>query len=149
MEASVKRFEELSLIELYQILQLRSEVFVVEQSCIYQDLDGKDQKAIHVLGTKEGKLVAYTRIFRPGHYFKDTSIGRVVVKEPYRKDGYGKKIMKASLLYISEKLKEKTIELSAQTYLVRFYNGLGFKEKGVEYLEDGIPHIKMTYGTIS
>ncbi len=143
MEVSIKHFNELTTSELYAILRLRSEVFVVEQDCVYQDIDAKDQKAIHIIGSKKGEVVAYTRIFKAGDYFKNTAIGRVVVKKSERKYGYGRTIMEASLDYISKTLQEKGIELSAQTYLLRFYNDLGFKKTGKEYLEDGIPHIRM------
>jgi len=138
-----KSFKELTNEELYSILQLRAEVFVVEQDCVYQDLDGKDQKAIHVLGTKNNEMVAYTRIFKAGDYFKEASIGRVVVKQSERKYGLGQEIMNASIKIIKEQLNENIIYLSAQTYLKKFYNSLGFEEVGEEYLEDGIPHIGM------
>ncbi|GMN07904.1 GNAT family N-acetyltransferase [Croceitalea sp. MTPC5] len=143
MEVSIKHFDELTTSELYAILRLRSEVFVVEQNCVYQDIDAKDQKAIHIIGSKKGEVVAYTRIFKAGDYFKNTAIGRVVVKKSEREYGYGRTIMEASLDYISKTLQEKGIELSAQTYLLRFYSDLGFKKTGKEYLEDGIPHIRM------
>lgn len=143
MKVIVKTFGELSNTELYQLMRLRSEVFVVEQDCIYQDLDNKDQKALHVLGVKNQNVVAYTRVFMPGDYFKNTSIGRVVVEKEERKFGYGKVIMEASLEEIKKRFPESSIELSAQTYLIKFYNDLGFKTSGEEYLEDGIPHIRM------
>lgn len=126
-------------------MRLRSEVFVVEQNCIYQDIDGKDEKAIHVLGVNEGKFVAYTRMFKSGDYFETASIGRVVVEKRQREYGWGKEIMKASIAYVLENLRETTIELSAQRYLTKFYNELDFHERGEEYLEDGIPHIRMVY----
>lgn len=143
---SVKRFEELSTVELYDLLQLRTEIFVVEQDCVYQDLDGKDQKALHVIGTKKNKVVAYTRIFKAGDYLAQASIGRVVVKEGERQHGYGIDIMKASIKAVEEHFGENAIALSAQTYLKRFYNSLGFIEKGGEYLEDSIPHVMMVRG---
>ena len=139
----VKPFEKLSTSELYDLLQLRSEIFVVEQDCVYQDIDGKDQKAFHVIGSKNNKVVAYTRIFNAGDYLDKASIGRVVVKDGERKHGYGLDIMKASIKAVEEQFQEVSIALSAQTYLKRFYNSLGFTEKGAEYLEDGIPHIMM------
>ncbi|WP_424492789.1 GNAT family N-acetyltransferase [Salinimicrobium sp. GXAS 041] len=139
----IKTFSELTLLELYQILQLRSEVFVVEQDCVYQDIDGKDQKALHVMGFKNGKLVAYTRCFPPGIYFEEAAIGRVVVENSARKEGYGHKIMKASKNAIFERFSTKTIKLSAQTYLIKFYESHGFRQIGEGYLEDGIPHIGM------
>lgn len=143
---SVKTFDELTTSELYGLLQLRSEIFVVEQDCVYQDLDGKDQKALHVLGTKNGKIVAYTRIFKAGDYLAQASIGRVLVKNDERKHGYGIDIMKASIKAVETRFNETSIALSAQTYLKQFYNSLGFIEKGGEYLEDGIPHVMMVKG---
>ena len=143
MNTIVKSFDELNIKELYQILQLRSQVFVVEQKCVYQDIDDKDQKAFHVLGFVNEEIVAYTRVFNPGDYFKNTSIGRVVVSAEMRKYGHGKKIMQDTLAFIENKLKHSNIELSAQTYLTKFYLELGFEPIGEEYLEDGIPHIRM------
>lgn len=143
MEIVIKSFKEFTTKELYAVLQLRSEVFVVEQNCVYQDIDGKDFKAVHILGIKAGKVVVYTRIFKPGDYFKKTAIGRVVVKASERKYGWGKMIMETSIKYIEDNFEESTIALSAQTYLIKFYNSLGFQKTGKEYLEDGIPHIKM------
>jgi ElaA protein len=143
MDITVKTFEELNTTELYNILQLRSAVFVVEQDCVYQDLDGKDQKALHVIGTKNKNVIAYTRIFKSGDYFKEASIGRVVVAEGERRYGYGKVIMDASIQAVKQRLGETVIKISAQTYLTSFYNSLGFKETGEGYLEDGIPHIAM------
>ncbi|SDQ13564.1 GNAT family N-acetyltransferase [Flagellimonas zhangzhouensis] len=143
MQIAVKTFDELTTSELYELLRLRSEVFVVEQDCVYQDVDNKDQKALHVLGTKNGELAAYTRIFKPGDYFKNASIGRVVVAADQRKYGLGKQIMQASLTAIEEKFPNQPIEISAQSYLLKFYTELGFKAFGDEYLEDGIPHKRM------
>ncbi len=143
MVITTKTFKELSAEELYAILQLRSEVFVVEQDCVYQDIDSKDQKALHIIGTKNKQVVAYTRIFKPGDYFEHASIGRVVVKDTQRKYGYGKEIMEASIAAVGKYFKVSTIHLSAQTYLKKFYTALGFKIVGEEYLEDGIPHIGM------
>lgn len=143
MQVSVKTFDELTTSELYQLLRLRSEVFVVEQDCVYQDVDNKDQKALHVLGKKNGELAAYTRIFKPGDYFENTSIGRVVVAQDQRKYGLGKQIMQASLAVIEEKFPKQPIEISAQSYILKFYTELGFQAFGEEYLEDGIPHKRM------
>lgn len=139
----VKTYQELSKDELYALLQLRAEVFVVEQDCVYQDLDGKDQKALHILGFKGDSLVAYTRIFSPGLYFKEASIGRVVVQEKERSHKYGFDLMKRSIQAVEEHFNTTTIKLSAQTHLKKFYNNLGFQEAGEGYLEDGIPHIGM------
>jgi ElaA protein len=143
MQTQAKTFNELTNSELYEMLQLRNEVFVVEQECVYQDLDGKDQKALHILGFKNDKLVAYARAFKPGDYFEEAAIGRVVVVSTERQHSYGYDIMKASIQAIEEKFGTKSIKLSAQTYLKKFYNNLGFSEVGEKYLEDGIPHINM------
>tara|TARA_R110001583_G_scaffold17014_15_gene69370 strand:- start:300 stop:743 length:444 start_codon:yes stop_codon:yes gene_type:complete len=143
IETQVKKFSELKLEELYRILQLRSEVFVVEQDCVYQDLDGKDEKALHVLGFKNDKIIAYTRIFKPGLYFDEASIGRVVVAKNERDYKYGHDIMKASIEAVKDYFNISEIKISAQCYLNKFYSNLGFKKVGEEYLEDGIPHIAM------
>jgi len=140
---TVKHFKDFTIDQLYQVLQLRSEVFVVEQNCVYQDIDGKDQKALHVLGYKNNKLVAYTRIFKSGDYFEEASIGRVVVIDSERKYGYGYDVMETTVATIYEELGKQDIRISAQTYLIDFYNKLGFQETGKIYLEDGIPHINM------
>lgn len=143
LDFTIKQYEFLTRDELYEVLQLRAEVFVVEQDCVYQDIDGKDHKAIHVLGYKNKKLVAYTRIFGPGDYFKQASVGRVVVRDDERNHKYGYDLMDASIEAVEKYFDETIIEISAQTYLKRFYNNLGFKEVGEGYLEDGIPHIGM------
>ena len=143
LNIKTKSFKELSTDELYAILQLRSEVFVVEQNCVYQDIDQKDQKALHIMGYKEDQLVAYTRIFKPGDYFKYASIGRVLVKSEARQSKYGYDIMQASIKAIEGRFNATKIKISAQTYLRKFYNNLGFTQVGEDYLEDDIPHIGM------
>lgn len=143
MKIETRNFNDLSLIELYMLLQLRAEVFVVEQNCVYQDIDGKDDKALHILGFKNAELVAYTRCFKPGDYFEKASIGRVIVKENFRKYGYGHQIMRASVKEIEERFHTSSIKLSAQQYLTSFYESHGFEQTGKGYLEDGIPHIAM------
>ncbi len=146
LETIIKSFDELSNKELYELLQLRSAVFVVEQECVYQDLDGKDKKALHILGFKNEEMVAYARIFKAGDYLAQASIGRVLVKKEERQYRFGRAIMEASIKAVEEKFNETSIALSAQTYLRQFYNSLGFVEKGGEYLEDGIPHVMMVKG---
>jgi len=143
MNIAIKTFKELNTTELYNILQLRTEIFVVEQDCVYQDMDYKDQKALHVIGLKNNKLVAYTRIFKAGDYFQEASIGRVVVLLSERKYGYGVEIMQASIQAIKEKFQETTVRISAQRYLLKFYSSMGFTSVGEEYLEDGIAHVNM------
>ena len=143
MNVVIKKFNDLSPLELYEILQLRSEVFVVEQDCVYQDIDGNDQKALHIIGTVENKIIAYTRCFGPGDYFKEASIGRVVVKESQRKFKRGNQIMNNSIKVINDHYKTKIIKISAHCYLNKFYTNLQFKSIGEKYLEDGIPHVTM------
>ncbi|MFD0992272.1 GNAT family N-acetyltransferase [Tenacibaculum geojense] len=143
MNFTVKTFDNLTTSELYAILQLRSEVFVVEQDCVYQDIDYKDQKALHVLGIKNNKLVAYARLFDAGDYFNTPSIGRVIVKESERAFGYGHDLIKMAKKAIVDNYKTAVITISAQTYLQKFYESHAFVQKGEGYLEDGIPHIKM------
>jgi ElaA protein len=139
----IKPFKTLSLSELYQILQLRSEVFVVEQNCVYQDIDGKDEKALHLLGVHDGVLVAYARLFQPGDYFEFASIGRVIVKQEYRDKKWGHDLIHEAIKGISEQFGTSEITISAQLYLQRFYENHGFVQTSEMYLEDDIPHIEM------
>ena len=143
MKITVFKYQDLSQERLYEILKLRLEVFVVEQKCAYQDLDNKDEKALHLVGEENNKIIAYTRIFKKGDFFKNSSIGRVLVKKEYRNKDYGRIIMRRSIEKLKEDPKEEKIELSAQKYLLKFYSELGFEKKGEEYLEDNIPHVKM------
>ena len=143
-----KTFYELDTEDLYQILRLRSEVFVVEQDCVYQDIDNKDQKAIHLYYKENNEIVAYTRIFKAGHYYENPCIGRVVVSKKNRGKDLGKKIMIDSIEYIKQNINGEKIELSAQKYLDKFYKDLGFYSKGEQYLEDGIPHQRMFFDLV-
>ena len=139
MEWAIKDWSELSKEEIEQIFSLRSEVFIVEQDCVYQDIDGKDQLAKHVLGFEKKELIAYSRIFKPGDYFKEASFGRAVVKKSYRGKGIGDELVKISI----EQFDDITVKISAQSYLKDFYSSHGFIAKGDEYMEDGIPHTAM------
>ena len=143
LDWKVLKFEEFTLDELYDLMQLRSQIFVVEQDCVYLDQDGKDKKAIHVLGFKGDKICAYARLFDKGEYFDACSIGRVIVAEDERRYAYGHTLMKKSINAIKEYYGEDQIKISAQKYLKKFYESHGFVQKGEEYLEDGIPHIGM------
>ena len=141
---TTKSFNELSNIELYHLLQLRAEVFVVEQSCPYLDLDDKDQKSFHVLGYDNRKLVACSRLVPIGvSYDKEPSIGRVVTHQSVRNLGYGKLLMKYSITEIKKRFNSDIIVIGAQCYLDRFYQNLGFVPEGKIYMEDNIPHITM------
>lgn len=150
MTFTIKTFEELTPYEMYALLQLRAEVFVVEQNCVYQDLDNKDQEAFHVLGINEnGELMAYTRILPPGVSFPGfVSIGRVVNHLKVRGKGTGEALMEFSIKSCKLLFPGIPIKISAQTYLLKFYNDLGFKEVGEGYFEDGIPHIAMIFQDI-
>jgi ElaA protein len=139
----IKRFNELSTQELYQILQGRSEVFVVEQNCVYQDIDGKDQKAIHVLGYIGEDLAAYCRLFDAGDYFEESSIGRVIVSPKHRDKKLGHELMKVAIAAIAKEYNQTKITISAQQYLQKFYESHGFVQTSEMYLEDDIPHIEM------
>ena len=143
LEWKIKRFEALSIKELYNLLQLRSEVFVVEQNCVYQDIDGKDLKALHLFGEDDGKIVAYSRLFNVGDYFENASIGRVVVAENCRNKSYGHDLMREAISAIENQFQETKITISAQLYLKKFYEEQGFVKSGDMYYEDEIEHIPM------
>jgi ElaA protein len=139
----IKPFNELTVQELYELLQLRSEVFVVEQNCVYQDVDFKDQKALHVLGIYDGRIIAYARLFRSGDYFDTASIGRVIINANYRDRKWGNDLMNAAISGILEHFAENNITISAQLYLKKFYESHGFIATSEVYLEDDIEHIRM------
>ncbi|WP_154224291.1 GNAT family N-acetyltransferase [Marinicella rhabdoformis] len=139
-------FEQLNTTQLYQILALRSEVFVLEQNCAYQDMDGLDALTHHVWAETDEHLFAYARILPPVlHPDKHVSIGRVVVAETQRKDKWGKKLMQYAIDQAQLLFPNTIIEISAQTYLTHFYQNLGFANTGNFYLEDDIPHQTMVY----
>lgn len=146
LQFQVKSFESLNVKELYAILQLRTEVFIVEQNCVYQDTDFKDLKALHVLGYYQGELVAYARLFNCNDSFEEASIGRVIVRKSHRAFKFGHQLMEFCINEIENQFNTKKIKIGAQKYLVLFYNTHGFKEEGEEYMEDGIPHIHMLRG---
>lgn len=138
-----KPFGALSICELYQLLHLRSEVFVVEQNCVYQDIDGKDEKALHLIGKYNHQVVAYARLFKAGDYFANASIGRVVIKAEYRDRKWGHDLMQQAIAGIENHFGESNITISAQLYLKKFYESQGFIQTSETYLEDDIPHIEM------
>lgn len=139
----IKPFEALTTNELYDILRLRSEIFVVEQNCVYLDLDGKDKLALHLFGEYEGKIVAYSRLFKPGITFENASIGRVVVDANYRDRKWGHDLMREAIARIQLHFGESKITIGAQLYLKKFYESHGFVQTSEMYLEDDIPHIEM------
>lgn len=144
LEWKIKTFEALSVHELYDLLKLRSEIFVLEQNCVYLDLDGKDKQALHLFGEFEGKIVAYTRLFKPGISFENSSIGRVTVDANYRDRKWGHDLMRESIAAIKQHFGESKITIGAQLYLKKFYETHGFIQTSEMYLEDDIPHIEMT-----
>lgn len=139
----IKQFESLSANELYDILRLRSEIFVVEQNCVYLDLDGKDKQGLHLFGAFEGKIVAYSRLFEPGISFDNASIGRVVVDAIFRNKNWGHELMREAIAGIKKHFGETKITIGAQLYLKNFYESQGFVQTSEMYLEDNIPHIEM------
>lgn len=143
LQFKIKRFNELSTTELYQLLQLRSEVFVVEQNCVYQDIDGKDEKALHLLGEVDHKIIAYSRLFNANDYFENASIGRVAIAEKFRAQKWGHDLIQEGIAGIHNAFGKQSITISAQLYLKKFYEINGFQQVSEMYLEDGIPHIEM------
>lgn len=139
----LKKFVDLTPYELYAILQLRNEVFVVEQNCVFQDADDKDQASYHLMGFMENKLVAYTRLLPPGTGYTEASIGRVVTSPSVRRGGAGRELMKRSISTCHELFGNGPIKIGAQLYLKAFYESFGFRQISDVYLEDGIDHIYM------
>ena len=142
-------FNALTTAELYQLLQLRSEVFVVEQACVFQDMDGADAQAMHLLGHlgeepgQAGQLVAYARCFAAGIKFAESSIGRVVTHHDARGSGAGHVLMKKAVACLTQHWGAQPIRIGAQARLEGFYQQHGFEAAGAPYLEDGIAHIEM------
>jgi ElaA protein len=139
----VKSFENLSNKELYRILKLRADVFVVEQQCIYQDLDDKDESSYHLMLLVDDKLAGYTRLLPAGISYPEPSIGRVIIGKPFRGLKLGRQLMEKSIQACQQQYHTSTIRIGAQLYLKNFYNSLGFVQEGQQYDEDGIPHIQM------
>ena len=139
----IKRFNELTTDELYELLRIRSEVFVVEQNCVYQDMDGDDQKSVHLWLTVVEKVVALARVCPAGTHMKDISIGRVITTE--RGKGYGKQIMLHAIDAAIAYFDATRIDIEAQEYARGFYEAVGFKQSSNTFMLDGIPHIKMTW----
>lgn len=139
METFIRHFNELTLAQLYKILQLRNEVFIVEQNCPYLDIDGKDENALHLFYMKDDAITAYVRILKDDI----PAIGRVIVAQTHRNKGLGRKIMIEAIEKINQDYGRTAIKLQAQVYLQNFYQSLGFYPVSKEYLEDNIPHIDM------
>ena len=139
----IKRFHELTVDELYELLRARSEVFVVEQDCVYQDMDGDDQASIHLWLTEEGRIVAICRVCPAGTHMEQGSIGRVITT--VRGKGYGKRIMLEGIKVAQEFFGATRIDIEAQEYARGFYEQVGFRQSSKPFILDGIPHIRMTW----
>lgn len=136
-------FDELTAAQLYAVLRLRSEVFVVEQACLFQDMDGADPQAMHVLGSAQGALVAYARCFAAGIKFAEASIGRIVTAPSVRGSGAGHALVEQAIACLSRQWGAQAIRIGAQARLESFYGQHGFENTGRPYLEDGIAHLEM------
>ena len=143
MSWNIKKFEELTNIELYNLLKERTKVFVVEQNCPYLEVDGKDAFSYHLFKEEEGEIIAYLRVVPAGVSYQEASIGRVFVKKEYRGQGIAVELLSRGLDYIQNELKETSIKIQAQDYLRKFYSSFGFQPVSETYLEDNIPHVDM------
>lgn len=138
-----KSFDTLTPRELYAIIKLRNEVFVLEQNCVFQDADDKDQKCYHLMGSAGNDLAAYARLVPAGVSYTFVSIGRIVISPKYRNKGEGKALLNTAIKKCNQLFGEQTIKIGAQLYLKNFYESFGFLQVGEVYDEDGIPHVKM------
>jgi len=145
MELKIKRFSELSTRELYKIIEVRINVFVVEQNCPYEECDNKDQDSFHLFYLDQEQIAAYLRIIPAGISYQEASIGRVLVNEDYRREGLGLKLMQQAISFIENNFASAAVRISAQEYILDFYQRLGFKVVSDRYLEDNIPHFEMLY----
>lgn len=145
MNWEIKKFNELNVTEMYKILALRNEVFIVEQECPYLDCDEKDFKSYHLFAKENDQIVAYSRILEKGVSYDEISIGRVIVKQSHRGKGISRKMMMKAIDFVENNLGGDTIKIQAQAHLIEFYGSVGFKAISEVYLEDNIPHIDMLY----
>lgn len=143
MQLTYKPFSDLTTSELHDLLQLRVNVFVVEQDCPYPELDGLDKQCLHVLGFEGDEMMVYARILPPGLAYPELSFGRVLVKEAFRNKGHAHALMQYMLRIIDREFGNVAMKISAQTYLIGYYKQYGFALTGSEYLEDGLPHFAM------
>jgi len=145
MQYIMKKFAELTNTELYKLLQLRQEVFIIEQACIYPDIDGKDENAYHLLVFDKDQIVGCLRVLEKGVSFQEIAIGRVIASKSHRGQGIANKMMQQALDFIGQELQEKRVRISAQSVAIPFYRGVGFEVVNEEYLEDDIPHVDMLW----
>ncbi len=141
----IKKFDEFTVPELYNVLKARIDVFVVEQNCPYPDLDNYDQKAVHIWAEENGEVLANCRIFDKRIKYSEASIGRVLTTEKARGKKLGKQLIQYALDAIEARFHTSEVRISAQDYLLKFYGEFGFKDTGKKYLEDDIPHTEMLY----
>jgi len=146
MQYKMKQFEDLTSAELYGILKLRQNVFIIEQTCIYPDIDDNDQNALHLMAFDGDSIVGCLRILEKGVTFEEASIGRVVMAPSHRGTGIAKHMMQQALDFIGKEWQETHVKISAQSYTIPFYEGVGFEVVSEEYLEDDIPHVDMVWG---
>ncbi|WP_027702736.1 GNAT family N-acetyltransferase [Metaclostridioides mangenotii] len=147
MNFQIKKFEDLTADEIYEILRIRSEVFVVEQNCAFQDCDNDDQNSYHIFTDDNDRIVSYLRVLKRGTSYDEISIGRVLVAKDHRGKGIAKELLIKAIEFIENTLNECEIRISAQEYLKEFYSSLGFEISSDMYLEDEIPHIEMYYNS--
>ncbi len=145
MELRIKSFDELTLHQLYKLLALRTDVFVVEQHCAYPEIDDYDPEARHIMGFQNDELIAYARVLPPNTVYEESSIGRVVVKKTFREKGYGREIFKVALAKVRSLFPAEPVKIQAQIYLEEFYAGFGFKTISEPYPDVGIMHVDMLY----
>lgn len=143
MEWHLKTFSQLTADELYKILQVRVEVFVVEQACAYRELDDHDQTAFHLFAVEGEKMAGYARILPPGSTYNELSIGRVLVRKEFRGKGLATELMNRALNFVQENIKANCVKIQAQEYLLSFYRSFGFESVSEVYLDEGIPHVDM------
>lgn len=146
MNLVIKKFDDLNTKELYEIIRERINVFVVEQNCPYEECDKKDLKSFHLFLEEKDTIVAYLRIIPKGVSYNEVSIGRVLVSKEHRNKGLAKYLLNEAIKFIKKELKESEIRISAQEYIMKFYEDLGFVKVSQIYLEDNIPHVEMVYG---
>jgi len=145
MQYTIKKFDELTNPELYKILQLRQEIFIIEQTCIYLDLDNKDEDAYHLMAIDGNKIIGCLRILGKGVSYEEISIGRVALSKSRRGSGIAQEMMQRAINFIKDELGENSIRISAQSVVISFYKKLGFEVVSEEYLEDDIQHVEMLY----
>jgi len=143
MQYTLKKFEDLTNTELYDMLKLRQDIFIIEQACIYPDIDNNDEGAYHLLAFDAGKMIGCVRILHKGVTFEENSIGRVVTAESHRGRGIALEMMRKAMDFVKDELQETRIKISAQSYIIPLYAALGFEVVSEEYLEDDIPHVDM------